>query len=97
MNSEDYYIDTINLRYGRLENKNHLFDIFTNFCDYDDSKYVQLDMLNFIAENMAHYEWDAHVLLKMHGTNLARWVASMTDMLNKGNELSIYALCDMLK
>ena len=54
-------------------------------------------MLNFIAENTACYEWDAHVLHTMHGTNLARLVASMTDMLNKGNELSIYALCDMLK
>ena len=54
-------------------------------------------MLNFIAKNNARYEWDAHVLLKMHGTNLARWTACMTDTLNKGNELSIYSMCDMLK
>ena len=33
----------------------------------------------------------------MHGTNLARWVATMTDCLNRGDELAIYAMCDMLK
>ena len=54
-------------------------------------------MLKFVAENVAHYEWDAHVLLKMHGSNLAQWTASMTDVLNKGDELAIYAMCDMLK
>ena len=54
-------------------------------------------MLKFVADNSAHYEWDAHVLLKMHGSNLARWTASMTDVLNKGDELAIYAMSDMLK
>ena len=95
--AEDYYIEIINLRYGKLENKNHLFDVFAKFCDYEDSTYVQLDMLQFVAENTAHYEWDAHLLLKMHGTNLDRWVATMTDCLNRGDELAIYTMCDMLK
>ena len=94
---EDYYIETINLRYGKLENKNHLFNVFENFCGYEDSTYVHLDMLNFVAENTARYEWDAHVLLKMYSTNLARWVATMTNCLNRGDELAIYAMCDMLK
>ena len=92
--AEDYYIETINLRYGKLKNKNHLFDVFTKFCGYEDSTYVQLDMLNFAAENTTHYEWDVHVLLKMHGMNLARW---LTDCLNRGNEIAIYAMCNMLK
>ena len=48
---EDYYIETINLRYGKLENKNHLFDVFAKFCGYKDSTYVRLDMLQFVAEN----------------------------------------------
>ena len=95
--ADDYYVETINLRYGKLENKNHLFDVFANYCGYEDSTYVRLDMLKFVAENIAHYEWDAHVLLKMHGSNLARWTACMTDVLNKGDELAIYAMCDMLK
>ena len=95
--AEDYYIETINLRYGKLENKNHLFDVFAKFCGYEDSTYVHLDMLNYVAENTAWYKWDAHVLLKMHGSNLARWVATMTDCLNRGDELAIYAMCDMLK
>ena len=85
--ADDYYVETINLRYGKLENKNHLFDVFANYCGYDDSTYVRLDMIKFITENNAHYEWDAHVLLKMHDSNLARWTASMTDVLNKGDEL----------
>ena len=38
--SEDYYIETINLRYGKLENKNYLFDVFRKFCGYKDSTYV---------------------------------------------------------
>ena len=52
-------------------------------------------MMNFVAENTAHYEWDVYVLLKMHGTNLARWVARMMDCLNMGDELAIYTMCDM--
>ena len=95
--AEDYYVGTINLRYGKLEYKNHLFDIFTKFCGYDDSTYVRLDMLNFVAANTTRYEWDAHVLLKIHGTNLTRWVATMTDCLNRGDKLAIYAMCDILK
>ena len=90
-------LSKVNLRYGKFKNKNHLFDVFVKFCGYEDSTCVQLDMLNFVAENTACYEWDAHVLLKMHGTNLARWVATMTDCLNRGHELAIYAMCDMLK
>ena len=30
--AEDYYVETINLRYWKLENKNHLFDIFSKYC-----------------------------------------------------------------
>ena len=28
----DYYIETVNIRCGRYENKNHLFDEFVTFC-----------------------------------------------------------------
>ena len=95
--AEDYYVETINLRYGKLKNKNHLFEVFSKYCGYDDSTYTRLDMLTFVAENTARYEWNTHVLLKMHGTNLDGWVKTMTDCLNRGDELAIYALCDMLK
>ena len=59
---EDYYVETINLRYGKLENKIHLFDTFSKYCGYDDSTYTRLDMLTFVAENTTQYEWNAHVL-----------------------------------
>ena len=49
--AEDYYVETINLRYGKLENKNHLFDIFSKYCGYDDSTYTRLDMFTFVAKN----------------------------------------------
>ena len=93
----DYYVETVNIWCGRYENKNHLFDEFATFCGYDDSVYLHIDMLNHIADNSARYDWDAHVLLTMHGLNLARWSSRMTDPLNKGDELCIYSLCDMLK
>ena len=95
--ADDYYIETINLRYSKLEHKNHLFDVFASYCGYEDSTFIRSDMLKHVAENSARYEWDAHVLHKMHGSNLARWTASMTDCLNKGDELAIYAVCDLLK
>ena len=93
----DYYIETVNIRCGKYENKNHLFDEFSSFCGYDDSVYLWIDMLNHVVENTARYEWDAHLLLAMHGSNLARWGACTTDPLNKGDELCVYVLCDMLK
>ena len=93
----DYYVETVNIQCGRYKNKNHLFDEFATFCGYDDSVYLRIDMINHIAENSARYEWDAHVLLTMHGSNLVRWSARMTDPLNKGDELCIYSLWDMLK
>lgn len=85
--SSDYYIETVNIWCGKYENKNHLFDVFSSFCGYDDSIYLWIDKLNHIANNNARYEWDAHILLTMHGSNLARWCAKMTDPLNKGDEL----------
>ena len=88
--SMDYFVETVNIQCGRYENQNHLFDEFASFCGYDDSVYLCIDMINHIAENTARYEWDAHVLLAMHGSNLARWSARMTDPLNKGDELCIY-------
>ena len=74
-----------------------MFDVFSKYCGYDDSTYTRLDMLTFVAKKTTLYEWNAHVLLKMHGTNLDGWVKSMTDCLNRGDELAIYALCNMLK
>ena len=43
-------------------------------------------MLNHVAENTLRYKWDAHLLLAMYGSNLARWSAKMTDPLNKDDE-----------
>ena len=92
--SSDYYVETVNVLCGKRENKNHLFDVFSHYHGYDDSAFLWLDMLNFIVDNIARYEWDAH---SMHGLNLARWCAIMTNPLNKGDELCVYSLCDMLK
>ena len=71
--------------------------MFAKFCGYDDSTYARLDMLTFVTKNTARYKLNAHVLLKMHGTNLDGWVKTMTDCLNRGDEFAIYAMCDMLK
>ena len=95
--SSDYYVETVNLQCGNYENTNHLFDLFSKFCGYDDSTFLHLDMLNHVADNIARYKWDAHVLLTMHDSNLAHWSAHMTDPLNKGDELCVYTLCNILK
>ena len=44
----DYYVQTVNIRCGRYENKNHLFDKFATYCGYDDSVYLCIDMINHI-------------------------------------------------
>ena len=73
----DYYVETVNMTCCKYENKNHLFDEFASFCGYDDSVYLQLDMLNHVAENTSCYEWDAHLLLPMNRSNLARCSAKI--------------------
>ena len=52
----DYYIETVNITCSKYENKNHLFDELASFCGYDNIVYLQLDMLNHVAENTSHYE-----------------------------------------
>ena len=36
----DYYVETVNIKCGKYENKNHLFDEFASFCGYDDSVHL---------------------------------------------------------
>ena len=54
-------------------------------------------MLNFVAANNQRYKWDCHVFFSMHEVYLDMWLKKMAYWGTKADELSIYALSDMLK
>ena len=54
-------------------------------------------MLNFVAANNQRYKWDCHVFFMMHEVYLDTWLKKMASWGTKAEELSIYALSDMLK
>ena len=54
-------------------------------------------MLNFVASNNERYKWDCHVFFMMHNVYLDTWLKKMAYWGTKADELSIYALSDMLK
>ena len=53
-------------------------------------------MLSFVAQNAERYKWDCYIYFKMHGILLDKWVNKMTYWGNRADELSLYALSDML-
>ena len=54
-------------------------------------------MLNFVASNNERYKWDCHVFFMMHDMYLDTWLKKMVYWGTKADELSIYALSDLLK
>ena len=95
--SSDYFMEMVNLWCSKYESKNYLFDLFSKFGGYEDSTFLQLHMLNYIADNNAKTDWDTYILLALYDSNLASWCARITDSLNKGDELCMYTLCNMFK
>ena len=89
-----YYVQLPNLHHGVSENKSHLFDIFARLKGEVDSTFTRIDMLNFVTDNNSRYTWDTDLFFEMHNLNLPKWVAKMTDTLNKGDELALFALSD---
>ena len=50
----------------------------------------------FVAQNAERYMWDCYIYFKMHGVLLDKWVNKMTYWGSRADELSLYALSDML-
>ena len=95
--AERYALDTINLYWPGKVNKNHVFEIYSEFLPHGDAGKTRCDMINFVSENKEHYAMDGHTVLKMHETNLNQWACNMTYFENGADELALYALSDLTK
>ena len=93
----EYSLDVSNIEWGNASNDSHIFDIYNKFTTHRDSSMTRLDMLNFVALNNERYKWDCHVFFMMHEVYLDTWLKKMAYWGTKADELSIYALSDMLK
>ena len=93
----DYSLDVSNIEWGNASNDSHVFDIYSEYTTHHDSTKTRLDMLKFVASNNARYKWDCHVFFMMHEVYLDTWMTKMAYWGTKADELSIYALSDMLK
>ena len=95
--AERYVLDTINLYWPSKLNKNHVFEIYSEFLEHEDAGKTCCDMINFVSENKERYSIDGHTVLKMHGLNLDSWACKMTYTENGADELALYALSDLTK
>ena len=95
--SEEYSLDISNIKWGKISNDSHVFDIFSEFCEHRDSTKARLDMLRYVAANNQHYKWDCHIFFAMHEIYLDSWHQKMSYWGTKADELAIYALSDMLQ
>ena len=91
-----YDVDISNIYKGRDFNDSHVFDAYSVFTHDKNSVKLRLDMLTFVAQNAERYKWDCYVYFKMHGILLDKWVNKMTYWGSRADELSLYALSDML-
>ena len=94
--TRDYMIDTRNIHWGGDVHHSHVFDIYMKLSPTQDPVRTRLDMIKFVTENSARYNWDAHLYLTMHGLNLETWVQRMMFWENGADALAIYSLSDML-
>ena len=93
--AEHYAVDTINLYWPGRVNKNHVFEIYSEFLPHGDAGKTRCDMINFVSNNKERYAMDGHIVLKMHETNLNQWACNMTYFENGADELAVYALSDL--
>ena len=95
--AEKYVLDTVNLYWPGKVNKNHVFEMFSEFLDHEDAGKTRCDMIDFVMSNKKRYYMDGHTVLKMHETNLDSWASSMTCFTNMADELAIYTLSDLTR
>ena len=94
--SQKYNMDASNIYWGQELNDSHVFDVYSAFTQDYNSVKVRLDMLTFIAKNAERYKWDCYIYFKMHGILLDKWINKMTYWGSRADELSLYALSDMM-
>ena len=94
--SKKYTIDLTNIYWGQELNDSHVFDVYSVFTKHKNTIKARLDMLTFVAQNAEWYKWDCYVYFKMDRLLLDKWVNRMTYWGSWADELSLYALSDML-
>ena len=95
--AERYVLDTVNLYWPGKLNKNHVFEIYSEFLSHEDAGKTRCDMIDFVCANKERYLMDGHTVLKMHETSLEGWACQMTYFENGADELALYALSDLTK
>ena len=94
--AREYMIDTRNIHWGGEVHHSHVFDIYAKLSPTQDPVKTRLDMIKFVSQNSARYNWDAHLYLSMHSLNLETWVQRMMFWDNGADALALYSLSDML-
>ena len=94
--AREYMIDTRNIHWGGEVHHSHVFDIYAKLSPTQDPVKTRLDMIKFVSQNSARYNWDAHLYLSMHSLNPETWVQRMMFWDNGADALALYSLSDML-
>ena len=94
--ASEYMIDTRNIHLGGEVHHSHVFDMYVKLSPSQDPVKTRLDMIKFVTQNSARYNWDAHLYLSMHSLNLETWVQRMMFWDNGADALALYSLSDML-
>ena len=94
--ASEYKINTSNIHWGGLLHQGHVFDIYAEYSPSRDSTRTRLDMIRYVTDNSARYNWDAHLYLSMKGLTLETWIQKMLFWENGGDALAIYSLSNML-
>ena len=94
--ASEYMIDTRNIHWGGEVHHSHVFDIYAKLSPSQDPVKTRLDMIKFVTQNSARYNWVAHLYLSMHSLHLETWVQRMMFWDNGADALALYSLSDML-
>ena len=92
MYSDIYELDTRICYHDRRINKDHIYDIFSDFSGTDAST-AKVDMLSEVSENYDWYESRGRVILNIQGRTLASWLSYHLERKSaRADELALYAL-----
>ena len=90
--SQSYELDSRICYHDRRINKDHVYDIFSDFSG-TDANTAKVDMLSEISENYEWYESRGRVVLNIQGRTLAGWLSyHLEKKMARADELALYAL-----
>ena len=90
--AQDYDLDTRICYHERRINKDHMYDIFSDFSGTDMAT-AKEEMLKEITENYDWYESRGRVVLNLDGLDLSLWLSKhFSNKTTRADELALYAL-----